>query len=250
MPVIQTAFTDFMPKGQVGRRANMEEWNTISRNNESATAIGYGVPVVRGAGEYGCLPMGAGVFSAAGAAGVPAPAGATIGTLTAVHPVKVGVYDVRCIVGGAGTASRWEVRDPEGELVGVASGNTAFSAGGIGFTVTDTGTDPVAGEAFAVTVTETGDPDFLGITESDVSQPGENFPQYATVPVMESGVIWVIAGGSVTQGAQAFFDISDQRWKAAIGADQILIPGAEFDSAGGNGDLVKVRLRRPAGRAV
>lgn len=245
MPVIQSSYTDTMPKGQVGRRVNSESWNTVSRSNESASAIGYGVPVTRGAGENGCLPLGAGTYAAAGANGVPAPAGATIGSLAAVYPAKVGDYDVRCIVGGAGTASKWEVRDPAGELVGVATGNTAFSAGGLSFTITDAGTDPSAGEAFTVTVTQTGDPDILGITESDVSQPNQNYPQYATVPVMERGVIWVLAGGSVTQGAPAFFDLSDQRWKAASGADQIRVPGAEFDSAGGNGDLVKVRYRRP-----
>jgi hypothetical protein len=249
MPAIQTSYAETMPKGAVGRQVNMEEWNAVSRSNESATAIGFGVPVTRGAGEFGCLPIGAGTFTAVGAAGTPAPAAATItAEPTAVYPVQVGVYRVTAIVGGAGTASKWEVTAPDGSVVGIATGNTAFSGGGLGFTITDAGTDPVAGESFDITVSETGDPDFLGVSIADASMADENFPRYATLGIMTMGTIWVLAGGTVTQGAPALFDLSDQKWKAGVpGGDNILIPGAEFDSGGGNGDLVKLRITRPAG---
>ncbi len=41
----------------VGRRVNMEEWNTITRTAEGT--IGFGVPVMAGTGEHGCLLLDA-----------------------------------------------------------------------------------------------------------------------------------------------------------------------------------------------
>jgi hypothetical protein len=96
-----------------------------------------------------------GTKTAVGAAGVPAPAAATITAgPTAALNTKVGVHTFVCIVGGAGTASKWRHVDPNGELVGVATGNTAYAGGGLSaLTITDAGTDPVVGETFTVTVT-------------------------------------------------------------------------------------------------
>lgn len=96
-----------------------------------------------------------GAKTAVGAAGLPAPAGATITAgPTAALNTKVGVHRFECIVGGAGAASKWRHTDPDGEFVGVATAGAEYSGGGLsGLTITDTGTDPTAGEAFAVTVT-------------------------------------------------------------------------------------------------
>lgn len=52
-------YRDTIPAYALGRRANMEEWNTITRTNESATAIGFGVPVMVGTGEHTCIPLDA-----------------------------------------------------------------------------------------------------------------------------------------------------------------------------------------------
>lgn len=109
----------------------------------------------------GVLPRGTvlgliteGAKTAVGAAGVPAPAAATItASPTAAANTVAGVHYFRAIVGGAGTASKWEHTDPDGEVVGTASGNTAYAGGGLsGLTITDAGTDPVVGETFTVTV--------------------------------------------------------------------------------------------------
>jgi hypothetical protein len=40
----------------LGRRVNMEEWNTITRTLEGATPVGFGAPVQRGTGDHGCAP--------------------------------------------------------------------------------------------------------------------------------------------------------------------------------------------------
>lgn len=114
------------------------------------------------AASQGDLPAGTvlgkitiGAKTAVGAAGTPAPAAATITAApTAGASAKVGVHTFTCVIGGAGTASKWQHEDPEGEFVGTATGDTEYSGGGIsGLTITDAGTDPVAGEQFTVTVT-------------------------------------------------------------------------------------------------
>lgn len=41
----------------VGRRANMEEWNGITRSLEGATALDFGVPAIQGTGDHQCKPL-------------------------------------------------------------------------------------------------------------------------------------------------------------------------------------------------
>ncbi len=43
----------------VGRRVNMEEWNTITQTVEGSTAIGFGQPVVSGTGRDTIVPLSA-----------------------------------------------------------------------------------------------------------------------------------------------------------------------------------------------
>lgn len=43
----------------VGRRANMEEWNAITRSNQGEAEIGFGVPVMAGTVEHSCLELDA-----------------------------------------------------------------------------------------------------------------------------------------------------------------------------------------------
>jgi hypothetical protein len=41
----------------VGRRVNMEEWNTITRTKEGSGTLGFGVPAIAGTGKHSCLPL-------------------------------------------------------------------------------------------------------------------------------------------------------------------------------------------------
>ncbi len=109
--------------------------------------------------EGAVLGMVGGDKTAVGAAGVPAPAAATITAVpTASNGAKVGVHIFRCIVGGAGNVAKWEHRDPDAHYVGIATSTVAYSGGGLsGITIGDPGTDPAAGDAFIVTVTEDED---------------------------------------------------------------------------------------------
>lgn len=42
----------------VGRRVNMEEWNTFTRTLEGeGNTVAFGVPVIQGVGDHSCLPI-------------------------------------------------------------------------------------------------------------------------------------------------------------------------------------------------
>lgn len=57
MPI---TFNENMVSYAVGRRGNMEEWNTISRTLETNVQLPFGAPVQRGTGEHGVVPFTSG----------------------------------------------------------------------------------------------------------------------------------------------------------------------------------------------
>ena len=145
-------YSQTIAKYAVGRRANMEEWNTITRTNSTATAIPFGVPVVPGTPVHTCVIL----------------------TATAQN--------------------------------------------------------------------------ILGITEASavLAHTGDTYAQYDNVPICQDGVIGVLLGADVTQGAQARFNLSNSTWTgAAQSATVATIPGAQFDEAGASGSVGVVRYRRP-----
>ena len=54
MAVVQSNYNTSLPVGYPGMIANGETSNRISRTQEDATAIAFGKPVFRGAGDHGC----------------------------------------------------------------------------------------------------------------------------------------------------------------------------------------------------
>lgn len=52
-------FKENLDSYAVGRRANMEEWNTITRTKEGAATLGFGVPAMPGTGEHTCVELDA-----------------------------------------------------------------------------------------------------------------------------------------------------------------------------------------------
>ncbi|TAX45940.1 hypothetical protein ELI02_29950 (plasmid) [Rhizobium leguminosarum] len=56
MPI---SYSNTLAAYAVGRRVNMEEWNTITRSLEGATALGFGQPAVAGTGAHTCVPLSA-----------------------------------------------------------------------------------------------------------------------------------------------------------------------------------------------
>lgn len=62
--------------------------------------------------------------------------------------------------------------------------------------------------------------------------------------IMTMGVMYVAAGGACTAGNQAGYDPATDRY-GDVDLTYIAVPGAEFDSAGVSGGLVKIRINRP-----
>ena len=52
-------FKSSMDAFQVGRRANMEEWNTVTGNNPNVAVIPFGAPVMASGTYNGCLELDA-----------------------------------------------------------------------------------------------------------------------------------------------------------------------------------------------
>lgn len=75
----------------------------------------------------------------------------TIASATVAAGAKPGVYRVVCIE-PATNAGRFDVEDPDGISVGVATVAVEFTGGGLTFTITDGATDYVAGDSFTITV--------------------------------------------------------------------------------------------------
>jgi hypothetical protein len=247
MSTYQTSYSARPAKGLPGQVANSELANIISRTVESAAGIEFGQPAFRGSGDHGVIVGAAFAATAVGAAGVPAPAAATISAAPVISGgAKPGVYTVRCIIGGAGTASKWAIIDPDGVQVGVATGNTEYDANGLKFTVTDAGTDPVVGETFTITVTPTANVDFIGLAVLHSAVPPQastpdKFPQYFTGAFMTHGQMYVTAGASVVDGGDVYWNSSTKRFTSTT--SHIRIPNAEFDTSGGDGDIVEISLK-------
>lgn len=243
MPAVQTTYGETMRVGVPGMIVNSETQNVITKTNNSATAIPFGQPVMR-SGDHTCVFASANVITASGANGVPAPAGATISAVVVGAGAKAGVYHATCIVAGATTTSKWEVEDPDGVMVGIATGNTAFTGGGLTFTITDSGTDPAVGERFDITAVVSDDLDVLGLSVRDTSLDVSNsdtFKRYDSVPVLTMGVMWVTAGGTVVASNEVYWDPATSKFVADT--TKTRIPGWKFDSGGGTDALVRVARR-------
>lgn len=113
--------------------------------------------------DTGLILSGAGVVTSGlvlgsqltGGAGVAAALGAntgtgTFGAIVAGTASRIGVYTVEF-----DDATHYIVTDPLGAEVGHGTTGVAFSAGGLGFTITAGGTAFVAGDSFTIVVTGT-----------------------------------------------------------------------------------------------
>lgn len=84
---------------------------------------------------------------------------------------------------------------------------------------------------------------FRGIAEADVTLGQDTYPEGANVPVTESGVIAVMAGGTCTKRTPVYWIVASGTYTSTAGSNK-LIPNAEFDATVSSGSLVPVRLRR------
>jgi hypothetical protein len=73
----------------------------------------------------------------------------TIGTLTAATGAMIGNYSLV-----ATSATNWTVTNPEGTAMAPATTGSAYSSGGLGFTITAGGTAFVAGDSFTLNMVD------------------------------------------------------------------------------------------------
>lgn len=81
-----------------------------------------------------------------------------------------------------------------------------------------------------------------GVTIADPSQPGDLYARYANVAILTQGVIWVVTGENVTDGAPVYYVPATGVWVTTAGAN-ILLPDAVWDTTALLGALAKIRIR-------
>lgn len=244
MATYQTTYGNAPAKGLPGQIANEEKCNKISRTVESAAGIAFGQPAFRGAGDHGVI-LG-GVFAATGA-GSEGPANIGTGTITDAPAIAAGAKAGRYVIQLLGTSSTapFRVEDPDGVVVGEGNVATEFVGGGLTFTISNAGT-MTAGDLFYVDVTLTANAKFIGLAVLNPAVPPaasspDKYPQYFTGAFMTMGQMYVIAGDTVVDGGDVYWDPADGRYTSTT--THIRIPGATFDTSGGDGDIVEISLK-------
>lgn len=89
---------------------------------------------------------------------------------------------------------------------------------------------------------------FLGIAvlnravAANASEPDE-YQQYSTAALMTQGTIFVTAGGTVVPGDDVTWNTSTGEYStASADGTNLAIPGARFETNGGDGDIVIISL--------
>lgn len=98
---------------------------------------------------------------------------------------------------------------------------------------------------------------FAGITRENITTgaTGSNatttYADGDVIGVATKGVIFVMAGGTVSAGGKVFFDPSDNTYVGSAGSGILPLPNCEFDQDGTDGNVVPIRLNViPGGTAV
>lgn len=88
---------------------------------------------------------------------------------------------------------------------------------------------------------------FLGIAvlnravPADAADP-DNYPQYSVAALAAQGNIFVTAGAAVVPGDDVYWDSATGKYGTSSGGTNLAIPGARFETNGGNGDIVEISL--------
>jgi hypothetical protein len=252
MATYQTSYPTSPAKGLPGQIASEEKSNRISRTVESAAGIPFGQPAFRGSGVHGVVAGAAFAATATSAALGTNTGNGVMGAITVSAGAKAGTYTLT-ITQSATNAGAFMVEDPDGKEVGHGNVASAFSAGGLAFTLADGATDFVSGDSFTLTVTYSADASFIGLAILDPAVPPnastpDAYPQYFAGAFMTEGSMYVVADTTVTAGQNVYWNPSNGRYTNVT--TQIRIPGAVFDTSGVSAGVVEVALRsRPAAAA-
>lgn len=95
---------------------------------------------------------------------------------------------------------------------------------------------------------------FAGITRENITTGGTNTTTYADgdlIGIADEGVIFVLAGATVTKGQKVFFNPTNNKYYGASATGYLPLPNCEFDQGGAADQAVPMRLRIvPGGTAV
>lgn len=247
MATFQTTYSDAPAIGLPGQIANEEKCNRISRSVESAAGLEFGQPAFRGSGDHGCVVGGAFAATATSAALGTNTGNGTMGAVTVSAGAKQGDYVLTIIEPGANVGT-FVVNDPDGVQIGDGVVGTAFSAGGLAFTLADGATDFVAGDSFTISVTFTANKKFLGLAILNRAVPAvvgattqDHYPQNFAAALMTMGPMYVTAGASVADGDDVYWNPATKRY--TNNTAHIRIPDCVFDTTGADGDIVEVSLK-------
>ncbi|WP_127524592.1 hypothetical protein [Mesorhizobium sp. Z1-4] len=244
MATYQTTYTEAPAIGLPGQIANEELCNKVSRTVESAAGIEFGQPAFRGSGDHGVV-VGA-TFAATGA-GSEAAGNTGTGEITDAPTVAAGAKAGRyiAILQATSATALFHVYDPDGIYVGSGNVATEFDAAGLTFTIANGGTMTI-GDTFYIDVTYTANASFVGLAVLTPAVPPaastpDKYPQYFTGAFMTEGQMYVTAGATVVDGGDVYWNPATKRYTSTT--THIRIPGAVFDTGGGNGDIVEVSLK-------
>lgn len=244
MATYQTTYGNAPAKGLPGQIANEEKCNKISRTVESAAGIGFGQPAFRGAGDHGVVVGG--TFAATGA-GSEAAGNVGTGTITDAPTISAGAKQGRyqAVLQATSATAAFLVYDPDGIVVGHGNVASAFSGGGVAFTISNAGTMTI-GDTFYVDVSYDANAAFIGLAVLNPAVPPsasapDAYPHYFTGAFMTMGQMYVTAGASVVDGGDVYWNPATKRFTST--ATHIRIPGAKFDTSGGDGDIVEVSVK-------
>lgn len=103
-------------------------------------------------------------------------------------------------------------------------------------------------------VTGTPSASLIGITIANYASPpvqstgvqADSYPQYATAGILTQGVIWVVAGADVTDGAAVYVGDGDPLTAGAFTDDatgNVALTGWVFEDTVSSGSLVRIAKR-------
>lgn len=243
MAGIQPSYQEYNTRATLGMVGNQETYNIISLVAEDGN-IAFGAAVGAGTTEDQGKSMATGSID-----GTVAVGGTNVGNgvLSPSVPfadpgAATGAYVVTILA----DTTKFSVTGPNS----YASQGTVGQAfdGPVNFTLADGTVNFAAGDTWTITVAASAAGAFRGIAirdttlvhstgTLDVYQPGD------IMGVMTMGTIWVIAGAAVVPGDDVYFVAATGRYTTTSGAGATLIPNAEFDTAAGDGQLVRIRLK-------
>lgn len=70
----------------------------------------------------------------------------------------------------------------------------------------------------------------------------DKYPQYFQAAIMTQGSIFVTAGAAVAPRDDVYWNTSTKRYTTSSGGSNVAVPGARFETSGGDGDIVEVSL--------